>query len=167
MMGGAGLGLLLGSFAAGPLLERRPIGLVYGGSIGLMAVGFAGAALSPSVWVALPLVVVSGFGNGGAVVCNPLLVQVGAPDRLRGRAFTVVMSITYVALGLAMIVAGPLTDLLGPRVLWGAAGAVCAVSAVLGSVLARGISVTPDAAPDDVPLPAAGTPVVGVGDRVT
>ena len=42
-------------------------------------------------------VVISGFGNGAAVVCNALLVQRGAPDALRGRVFAVLMS-TNVAL---------------------------------------------------------------------
>ena len=166
MMGGAGLGLVLGSIAVVHLIDRWPIASIYGTAILLMAIGFAGAAVSPSVWTALPLVVISGFGNGCAVVCNPLLVQVGAPDRLRGRAFTVVMSITYAALGLTMIVAGPLTNAIGPRALWGAAGAICAISAAVAFVLARGISVTPDRVDDEAIVTAPGVPVVGIGDRV-
>jgi MFS family permease len=165
MMGGAGLGLVVGSFVAGVLLEQRAVSLVYGGTLLLMAAGFAAAAVSPSVWVALPFVVVAGIGNGGAVVCNPLLVQVGAPDRLRGRAFTVVMSITYAAFAVAMVAAGALTDALGPRPLWGAAAGLCAVSAVAGAVLARGVRVAP-AAEREEPAPVASVPVVGLGERV-
>jgi MFS family permease len=166
VMGAAGLGLVLGSIVVGSLLEQRSIGPVYGGSLLLMALGFGGAAIAPSVWVVLVLVVVAGIGNGGAVVCNPVLVQVGAPDRLRGRAFTVVMSITYVAFAAAMIGAGALTDAVGPRVLWGAAAGICAVAAVAGAVLARGIHAV---ALDDRydALPVASLPVVGVGERVT
>ena len=67
------------------------------------------AALAPNVWVALPLVALAGFGNGGASLYNVLLVQRGVPDRYLGRAFTVAMSITYAVLGPAMAVAGPLT----------------------------------------------------------
>jgi MFS family permease len=166
MMGGSGFGLVLGSIVVVPLLDRWPISFVYGAAILLMAIGFGGAAVSPSVWVALPLVVVAGFGNGCAVVCNPLLVQVGAPDRLRGRAFTVVMSVTYAALGASMIVAGPLTNAIGPRALWGAAGAVCAVAAVVAVVLARGVRVTPELADEEAIVTAPGVPAVGVGERV-
>ena len=54
-------------------------------------------------------------GNGAAVVCNSLLVQRGAPDHLRGRAFTVIMSTNFAVLGLGMVVAGPLTDAVGAR----------------------------------------------------
>ena len=53
---------------------------------------------------------VAAFGNGAAVVCNSLLVQRGAPDELRGRAFTVIMASNYALLGLGMAAAGPLTD---------------------------------------------------------
>ena len=46
------------------------VGLVYGGSIATMALGFGVAAVAPSVWAALPCVVVSGMGNGAASVCT-------------------------------------------------------------------------------------------------
>ena len=135
----AGLGLAVGSFTAGGLLERRRTGEVYGGAIALMALGIGAAAASPNVWVAAFCVVVSGFGNGVAVVCNALLVQRGAPDALRGRAFTVLMSANFAVLGLGMIVAGPLTDAVGARWVWAAAAAISAVAAAIGLAMARGI----------------------------
>jgi MFS family permease len=82
---------------------------------------------------------VIGVGNGTAVVCNALLVQRGAPDELRGRAFTVLMSSNYVVLGLGMLVAGPLTDAVGPRSVWAAAGALSALGALVALLMARGI----------------------------
>ena len=51
--------------------------------------------------------VLAGFGNGGAVVANITLVQRGAEDRVRGRAFTLLMSVNYAVLGVAFVVAGP------------------------------------------------------------
>ena len=141
LVAAAGLGLVGGSLAAGPLLERRPTREVYGGSLAVMAVGTALAAVSPSVWVAAVCVVLSGAGNGSTVVCNALLVQRGAPDELRGRAFTVLMSSTAVSLGAGMIAAGVLTNALGARWVWGIAAAILAVAAALGLALARGIEV--------------------------
>lgn len=165
MMGGAGAGLVLGSLLAGPLLERRPVGLVYGASIATMAVGFGVAAVAPSVWAALPCVVVSGMGNGAASVCNPLLVQTGAPDRVRGRAFTVVMSVNFVVLGLGMAVAGPLTDAVGPRWLWGGAAAVFAVAAAVAWTLGRGLRTRPaDGEAEPVLVAAAAVPVAHADD---
>ena len=148
----AGFGLAAGSLAAGPLLERRRTREVYGGSLALMAVGAGLAAISPDVWVAAICVVVSGAGNGATVVCNALLVQRGAPDALRGRAFTVLMSSTAVTLGAGMIAAGIVTNALGARWVWGIAAGILAVAAALGLVLARGVEVG-GAAAEVRPLP--------------
>ena len=84
-----------GSMLAPHLLERYGIGVVYGAAIALMALGPAGAAVSPDVWVAVVFLVVLGVGNGAAYVYNSLLIQRGTPDAVRGRAFSLVMSVTF------------------------------------------------------------------------
>ena len=171
MMASAGLGLVLGSVAAGGLLEQRPISDVYGGGILLMGVGVGLAALAPNAWVAAVCVVVSGFGNGVAAVCNPLFVQRGAPDRLRGRAFTLVMSVNFAVLGLGMAMAGALTDAVGPRWVWAGAALVYVLAAAVASMLARTLG---DLRPADdadaharpVAVTAAGAPqAAAVGER--
>jgi MFS family permease len=149
LVGATGVGLVFGSFVAGGWLERWSLHNVYGASIAMTAIGIGGAAIAPSVWVAAAFVVILGFGNGAAVVCNALLVQRGVPDQVRGRAFTLIMSSNYALLGLGMVVAGPLTDLVGPRWLWGSAALVAAVAAVLGFTLTRraGAQAQPPAPP--------------------
>jgi MFS family permease len=137
MMGCAGIGLAAGSYLAGSWIERRGLSRVYGISLGLMAVGLGAAAVAPDVWVAAPCVVVSGIGNGSAVVCNALLVQRGAPDALRGRAFAVLMSSNVGLLTLGMIAAGRLTDMVGARWIFGAAGVAAGTAALAGFGLAR------------------------------
>jgi MFS family permease len=163
LMASAGLGLILGSLLGGEVIERRPISFAYGFAIALMAIGIGLAALAPTVWVAAACVVVSGFGNGVASVCNPVLVQRGAPDHLRGRAFTVIMSVNSVAFGAGMVVAGALTDELGARWVWGLAAGVLAVVAVIGASLARGIEPAAelDAAPVTVAAAAAPQAIQG------
>jgi MFS family permease len=118
LAGATGVGLTLGSLVGGARLESRPLRLPYTLAITLMAAATLAAALAPGVWVAAAFVVAMGFGNGIALLCNMLLVQRAAPDRLRGRAFTVVMSIGSAFLGLGMIIAGPLTNALGARTVW-------------------------------------------------
>ena len=81
--------------------------------------------------------IVSGAGNGATIVCNALLVQRGAPDRFRGRAFTVLMSSNVTFLALGMVLAGRLTEAVGPRWVWGAAAILSTVAAVVGFTLAR------------------------------
>ena len=140
MLASAGFGLVVGSLSVGSWVDRRELQHVYVSGLGLMAIGIGAAALSPNVWVAAGCVVVSGAGNGVAVVCNALLVQRGAPDRLRGRVFTVLMSSNYAVFGLGMAAAGPLTDAFGARWVWGGAACISALAAVVGYVLARGVT---------------------------
>ena len=137
LVGATGVGLVLGSFVAGGWLERWPVHNVYGTAIALTAFGIGCAAIAPSVWVAAAFVAILGFGNGAAVVCNALLVQRAVPDHVRGRAFTVIMSSNYALLGLGMVAAGPLTDVVGPRWVWGSAALLAAVAAGVGFTLTR------------------------------
>ena len=151
----SGLGLLLGSLYAPRWLEVRGILLVYTGALALMGFGALTTAVAPTVWVALPGMVLGGAGNGAAVVYNSLLVQRGAPDELRGRVFTVIMSTNFALLGLGMIVAGPLTDAVGARWVF-VISAVCAgLGALVGFLLLR--SVRADANERDV-APVASVP---------
>jgi len=150
MMASAGVGLALGAYLAGSWIEDRGLANVYGVSLGLMGLGVAGAAASPNVWVAAVCVIVSGAGNGATIVCNALLVQRGAPDRFRGRAFTVLMSSNVTFLALGLVLGGRLTDAFGPRWVWGAAALLSGVSAVVGFTLARGVA---KASPQPAELP--------------
>ena len=107
----------------------------YPASILLFATAVGVVAVAPTIWVAA-----GGDGRLGdrqvaaAVVANVTFVQRGAPDRLRGRAFTVIMSVNYLVLGAAMVVAGPLTDRVGAR--GSGAAARCCSSAPPGSARA-------------------------------
>ena len=140
LVGATGVGLAIGSLLAGSVLESRALSAVYGTAIGVIALGMGVAAVSPNVWIAAVCVAFVGAGNGAAVVCNALLVQRGAPDELRGRAFTVLMSSNYVVLGLGMLAAGPITDAIGPREVWALAAVLSGVAALIGLAMARGVS---------------------------
>jgi MFS family permease len=137
IFGCIGLGLAIGSLAAGTWVERRSVGGVYAASILLLAIGIGAAGAMPNVWAALPCFVLSGVGNGVAVVCNSLLVQRGASDEVRGRVFTVIMSVNYAAYGVAVLAAGPLTDSYGPRWVYGVVGLVLLLASLIAYVLGR------------------------------
>jgi MFS family permease len=137
LVGATGLGLVLGSLAAGSLLDRHPVARIYPGSIFLVALAVAAGAVAPNIWIAAGCVLVVGAANGAAVVCNALLVQRGSPDALRGRVFTVLISSSFAVLALGMVAAGPLTDAVGPRWVWAAAAALAALSATLALVMTR------------------------------
>jgi MFS family permease len=151
LVAATGLGLVLGSLFGGSWIDQRGVTIPYGVSIGLMALGFGAAAIAPNVWVAALVVIAAGAGNGVAVVTNALLVQRGSPDRLRGRAFTVIMSVGYGVLGLGMILAGPLTNAIGARAVWAISAGLTALGAASGVLLLRGV--TPETRPGPA-LPA-------------
>jgi MFS family permease len=131
MWGATGLGLVLGG-AVFKTRAGRSIAVAYPASIALLALAIGVAAVSPTIWLAAAAMIPAGIGNGVAVACNVTLVQRGAPDRLRGRAFTAIMSVNFLVFGAAMLVAGPLTDVVGARWVWGA----CAIGLGLTAAVA-------------------------------
>jgi len=131
------VGLVVGSLSAGGLIERHGMRAPYALAIAVMGAGTLAAAASPALWVAVAFVVVAGAGNGAAVVCNVVLVQRGAPDRLRGRVFSALMGIGYGVLGIGMIVAGPFTNAYGARAAWSVAAGLCALGASVAFLLLR------------------------------
>jgi MFS family permease len=137
VFGCIGLGLAIGSFGAATWVERRSVGSVYAASVLLQGIGVGAAGVMPDVWAALPCFVLSGIGNGVAIVCNSLLVQRGASDDVRGRVFTVIMSVNYAAYGVAILAAGPLTDAYGPRWIYGVVGMVLFVASLIAYALGR------------------------------
>ena len=136
----SGVGLVIGGLAAAPLIERS-LGAAYVRFLGIFAVGLACTAVSPSVWVGAAAMVLFGFGNGGAIVANITLVQRAAPDRVRGRAFTLLMSVNYAFLGLSFVLAGPLTNAYGARWAYFVAAATVLLAAAVAVPFTRGIEV--------------------------
>jgi MFS family permease len=136
---GSGVGMVLGSLYAASWLEHRGVSFVYAAALGLMAFGSLAAALSPNVWVGTAGMALGGSGNGAAIVCNSLIVQGAAPDHLRGRAFTTIMSVNFALLGAGMAVAGPVTEAVGPRWTFALAALLAGIAALVGRVLTRGL----------------------------
>jgi MFS family permease len=169
LVAASGLGLVLGSYLAAPALAKVGLRRHYAGSIALMAFGLGGAAVSPSIWFAVPFVVGSSAGNGAAIVCNQLLVQKGAPDRYRGRALTTIMSSNFAVLGLAMAGAGLLTDAVGARWVLLAAAGTNLLAGVVAVVMTRWLPIRreeeQDALESQAALAASGfkRPREGVG----
>jgi MFS family permease len=137
IVGASGVGLALGSYFAAPAIGKAGLRRHYIGSILLMALGWGGAALSDSIYMVVPFVVAGTIGNGAAIVANQIFVQRGAPDRYRGRALATIMSANYAVFGVAMAVAGFLTDAYGARWVWLAASAAFFAAAAVAVVSTR------------------------------
>jgi len=137
LFGAIGAGLVVGSLLAPVVDARFGIAALYAGSIAVTALGYGLAAVSPNVWVAAAFCVVAGVGNGASSLANPLLVQRGAPDEVRGRALTLIISLNYIVLAVGFAVAGPIVNALGARWAWGIAAALIAVASGLALVMAH------------------------------
>ena len=133
----SGVGAAVGALFAASWLERRTMTMVYATAIGLMAFGDLTAAVSPNIWVALWCIALGNIGTATAIVCNSLLVQRGAPDHLRGRAFTLIMGSNAAVLGVGMVIAGLLVDAVGARWVWGISAAFTALGALVGYGMLR------------------------------
>jgi len=134
-----GVGLVIGSLISGALLETRELTDVYPLAFLPWAAGIFAAAISQNVWVAALAMVVAGFGNGLTFPMTVLIIQRYTEDRLRGRAFTLIISAHNLLLGIAMVAAGALTELSGPRWTYVVAAALLGAGGFTALVLSRGI----------------------------
>lgn len=134
-----GAGLVVGSLISGALLETRELTDVYPLAFLPWAAGILGAAIAQNIWVAALAMVIAGFGNGLTFPMTVLIVQRYTEDRLRGRAFTLIISAHNLLLGIAMVAAGALTELAGPRWTYVVASALLGAGGFTALVLSRGI----------------------------
>jgi len=141
---GSGVGLVVGGLVAASLIAQG-LQTAYVRLLVVFALGILGAAVAPNVWIGTLAMVLSGFGNGGAIVANITLVQRGAPDHVRGRAFTLLMSANYAVLGVSFVIAGPITDAVGARWVYAGAAGTIAAAAVTAWRLTRGVEARPPA----------------------
>jgi MFS family permease len=110
-----GIGLVAGSLLSGSLLDRREVRNIYPLVFLPWAVGLFAAGVAPSIWFAAAAMVVAGVGNGLTFPMTVVIVQRNTSDQLRGRAFTMIISVHNAVLGLAMVAAGALVANVGPR----------------------------------------------------
>ena len=134
---GSGVGLVIGSIVTGFLLERHNVLNIYALAFIPLTVGILGAAAAPNLWIAVTSMVLSGFGNGLAFPMTVLIVQRYTSDRLRGRAFTVIISVQTAFLGVAQASSAPLTNAVGARWTYVVAAGLTAASGVIVVALLR------------------------------
>jgi MFS family permease len=136
-----GIGLIVGGLAAQRLNARAGFTRAYPLVLSVYAAGTAATALAPGLVVGAATTAVYAFANGAALVMNITLVQRSTSDQVRGRAFTMLMSVTYACLGTAFVVAGPVTNAVGARWVYGGAAVLIAIAGVVAGRMLRGADV--------------------------
>jgi predicted MFS family arabinose efflux permease len=140
---GTGIGLVAGSILAGSLLEDHESLDGYALVFVPWAVGFLAAAVSPDIWIASLAMVLAGLGNGLTFPMTVVIVQRATADRVRGRAFAVIISVHNALFALGMVVSAELTAAAGPR--WTYVGGASLVAC--GGCTAWALSRRPDPHP--------------------
>jgi MFS family permease len=114
--GGSGLAALVAAHGAGTVLGSLAARFkltfqwrrAYVAGLSCMAVDLLLCALSPSLWVLLPVFVLGGFGNGFALVHDRLLLGGAVPDALHGRVFALQKALTSLAFAGSFVAASVL-----------------------------------------------------------
>jgi MFS family permease len=143
--GDAGLGLLLTAAGAGVLLGSAVFARTRGASLPmlvalptlLMALGYIGFAVAPSLLVALFVAAATGVGNGIQWVAVVTAVQETTEERFQGRVSGLLEAVVTGAPGIAYVLGGAITALFDPRTAFAVAGAGVLVVLVVGVALVR------------------------------
>ena len=109
-----GIGGTLGGFIANALAHYERQGLIQSVWIVVMATAIIGVALSPSMPVALVLSVIGGAAEMAHASSNMAMVQISAPEAMRGRISSLMM-LNPALISLGALLAGPLSDATGVR----------------------------------------------------
>jgi MFS family permease len=131
------VGFVAGSLFMARYADRLQTGLwVF---VGLMGMGIAGIfyGLSPTIWIAIFWVIVSGFFNSPSSVARQTLLQRHTPRELRGRVFSALFVMRDVIFLAGMAGAG-LADVLPVRGMLIAASLILVVTA-LAALVAPGV----------------------------
>jgi MFS family permease len=126
--------LSVGSFAGALWAARRTTSTVDGVIRGSVAfgVGMAAVALSPSLWVAGPAVVVAGFASMQIMTSATALIQTRAAPDYRGRVLALQAMVFLGSTPIGGPVVGAVCDLFGARAGFAVGAAACFAAALWG-----------------------------------
>ena len=126
-----GVGALTGTLTIASLRERRR-GLVLLGAGLTSGLGMVLVASFPFYYAAVGIMVIVGLGNAGMWSLGQVLIMGKVEDEYRGRVMSVFM-MNFGLMPLALVPAGILADIWGPRAVVGATGAaLLAIALVVG-----------------------------------
>jgi MFS transporter, DHA1 family, staphyloferrin A biosynthesis exporter len=125
-----GVGGTLGGFAANALGRFERQGAIQAAWVVVMGAAVIGVALSPSLAAAVAFSVIGGAAEMAHASSNMAMLQVSAPEAMRGRISSLLMlNPAFISMG--AFVAGPLSDALGVR-----GASIILAAAAIGAVAA-------------------------------
>ena len=144
-------GILLGNVAAVWFIERLTVYGGYRASFLVTAVGVAICAVSPNLAIGCVGALIFGIGNGIGLVCNVTLIQQVVSDDRRGQIFAVLGSLVQTFTLVGTLAAGPVTEAVGPRLMWGISAALLVLGYV-NAVVVSAIRSTREPGKHELPI---------------
>jgi hypothetical protein len=143
--GDAGLGALLTAWGVGLALgsavfarvRKAPLALLIPVSTTLMAVGYLGMAVAPTLLIACTVSVVGGLGNGVQWVSVVTAIQEATEERFQARVAGLFEALAAAAPGVGFLLGGVITALLSPRAAFAIAGSGVMVLLVIAAFVLR------------------------------
>lgn len=123
-------GIVIGNIVAMEFINRLTVYGGYRASFLITAAGVAICAVSPGLVLGCVGAVIFGAGNGIGLVCNVTLIQQTVSDNRRGQMFAVLGSLVQTFTLIGTLAAGPITQHIGPRLVWGLSAALLVVGYV-------------------------------------
>src|SRR5438093_4100182 len=117
LMACRGLGALIGPFLGHRLAGRDHERLLptIATALAVFGIGYMALGAMPTLWLAGLSILVAHLGGGAQWVLSTYGLQRLVPDRIRGRIFAFDYALITLSLAVSSIVAGSLSDALGPR----------------------------------------------------
>ena len=126
------IGFLVGSLALVALATRVRKGRIMIGGLLVMGACLAAVALTGSVWVAAVPFALFGIANAVVLIAVDTFLQQTVPEGMRGRVFSTRFMLTQGTYAVSVLIGGALAGVVDVRVLFVVAGAIVAVSGVVG-----------------------------------
>lgn len=115
LMGSSAAGGLIGTFTAAVVVQGRWPRLMLIGGAALFGIFVLVFAISTNIWLSLITLFFSGIFNSLTMITNQTILQTAVPDELRGRVMGV-FSLTYSLIPLGGLQVGILADFLGAEI---------------------------------------------------
>ena len=109
-----GVGGTLGGFAANALSRVERQGLLQAAWVLVMSAAIVGIATSASLGAAIAFAALGGAAEMAHLASNMAMLQMSAPEAMRGRVSSLMM-LNPALISVGALIAGPLSDLLGVR----------------------------------------------------
>ncbi|GHA68225.1 MFS transporter [Streptomyces termitum] len=132
-------GALMGGVVSGWQSRVRHHGQAILIAVAAWGLAIAAFGLSRNLWVGLLCLAVAGYADTSSMIFRNTMMQVAAPDEMRGRLQGVFVVVVAGGPRLGDFVSGTVADLTSPALAITGGGLACALAIVLFSLYARGL----------------------------